>query len=168
MRGSVQTILALVLAGFIAYLANMQRRVDVEIDLTATPAEVWSVISATDAYGDWNPTLTRMDGAPQTNGPLSFDFVGADGSTESLSATWIEARPGRYAWESKVGIGRWYDRLYFMRVDVTPEGGTKIRLGAVASGISVLWREEGFASRTEPALTHMLQALAAHLGSEIR
>lgn len=168
MRGALQTVVAFALVGLLAALANWQRRVDVEINLAATPAEVWSVISDTNGYSAWNPVLARMDGEAQNKGPLTFIFIGADTQPETLTGTWIEARPGRLAWEVKPGVGRWFDRLFFIRVDAGNDGGSKVRIGVVASGVSVTWRADAFAAQTQPALAHMLEALAATLNTPIQ
>ncbi|MFD2261646.1 SRPBCC family protein [Lacibacterium aquatile] len=168
MRGTLQTLAAFLLVGLLASLANWQRRVDVEIDLAATPAQVWAVISETSDYRSWNPTLTWMEGPPVVRGPLDFVFIQEDGTDEPLNGTWIEARPGRLAWEVKPGLGRWFDRLFFIRVDLAADGGSKTRIGVVASGVSVLWKEDEFAAQTEPAIARMLKALATRLDTQIR
>jgi hypothetical protein len=168
MRGALQTVVAFALVGLLAALVNWQRRVDVEISLAATLAEVWSVISDTNAYQTWNPVLARMDGEAQNQGPLTFIFAGDGTPPETLTGTWIEARPGRLAWEVKPGIGRWYDRLYFIRVDAGNDSGSKVRIGVVASGVSVVWRADDFAAQTQPALAQMLEALAATLNTTIQ
>ena len=66
----------------------MTTEISHEIEIDASPAAVWSVLADTEAYGEWNPFVRRLDGELREGARLDarIEPPGGRGMTFASSA----------------------------------------------------------------------------------
>lgn len=58
-----------------------------EITINATPDEVWSVLTDTDKYKDWNPVMLLKEGSVQEGQKVVYQFTQAEGNQYDITTT---------------------------------------------------------------------------------
>lgn len=168
MRGAFQMVLAIGLLVAVSTGLNWSRRADVSAVIPHPPQAVWDVLAALPDYRIWNPTVPQASGAPALRQPATLLWIGEDGAAEDLQGTWLDVRPPRsLTLEVPSGWPRWFERMYYVRLIEVP-GGTRVESGVIVSGLSALWRADGFLKNTAPGLRRMLQGLDAYLANSAR
>jgi hypothetical protein len=52
----------------------LRREMKTQIDIDAPPARVWSVLTAFEAYGEWNPAIVAVSGDVDVGSRLTLRF----------------------------------------------------------------------------------------------
>ena len=83
----------------------MSKRFATQIDIDASPAQVWDVLSDMGAYPEWNPFIVagrRHGGGGQPGHPAD---AAHRGRAVTLRPTIVEAQPGRrLRWQGRLGV----------------------------------------------------------------
>lgn len=97
-----------------------------QIDVAATTAQVWDVLIAFPAYGDWNPFIPRIEGTPRVGEVLEVDLQPAGRQVATLRPVVTEAQPGAcLGWTGTVGVRGIFDGDH--RFELTPTAnGTRL------------------------------------------
>jgi len=112
--------------------------ISIEIDLSAPPERVWSVLTEFASYPEWNP-YQSIEGKAE---PLAIVRVSSRRLDGSAFPT---ARAGIWKFEPNVrlellsGIPLWFTSTRFFHLSTSP-GGTLHRHGARFSGIWAGWQ----------------------------
>ena len=83
-------------------MTTTELRHDIEID--ASPEAVWSVLSDTQSYGDWNPFVRSLSGDLQEGATIEAQIAPPGGRAMTFRPTVLRATPGREL--------RWLGRLF--------------------------------------------------------
>jgi hypothetical protein len=77
-----------------------------EIEIDATPEEVWSVLVDLRRYAEWNPFITQARGVIEEGAKLRVRMSPLGGRAVTLHPTVTEVRPGRSLewWGGHVGV----------------------------------------------------------------
>ncbi len=86
-QGSVtkKKVFVLVVGAIFAFLAilwvkgNTMREIKTEIEISAPPAKVWSVLTEIDKWKDWSPIINDASGKAALGAKLSITMCGKDG-----------------------------------------------------------------------------------------
>lgn len=103
----------------------MQRSNDLraEIEVDATPAEVWAILMDFDAFGAWNPFLTSIEGGSEIGDRLAvrLDPPGRRGITMHPRVT--DRVPGRtFAWLGVLGVPHLFDGAHRFELEPIDDG----------------------------------------------
>jgi hypothetical protein len=66
-----------------------------EIEIDASPEEVWAVLADTDAYAEWNPFVRRLVGELREGARLEVEIAPPGGRAMTFKPTVRAAAPGR-------------------------------------------------------------------------
>lgn len=100
-------------------------RADVEIE--ATPQEVWAVLTDQAAYPDWNPLLVSSTGPMEVGGVLTNVMRGADGTERTFTPTVLAAQPGHeLRWLGSLGPGNLFNGEHAFRIEQAGPGRVRL------------------------------------------
>jgi hypothetical protein len=135
------TIAILVALGLLAVLAVFAARktyeLRTEIHIEAPPEEVWAILTASDAFHEWNPFIHRLEGTLAPGETLALE-VGAEGTRRmSFRPEVLVARPGvELRWLGTLGVRHVFDGEHVFELRAT-ETGTQLLHWERFSGVVV-------------------------------
>lgn len=128
--------LAIAVVGAIVFAPRAEVVTQVEID--ATPGEVWSVLADPAGYGEWNPFLIAMKGEIAEGAKLTNTMKPAGGNEMTFSPTVLKVTPGReLRWLGRVLLPRIFDGEHYFLLEER-DGRTHLVHGESFHGIG-LW-----------------------------
>ena len=71
------------------------RLIDTRIEIDAPPLRVWDVLTDVARFREWNPFITRIEGAPEPGARLRVEIKPPGRSAMTFSPTVLAARPGK-------------------------------------------------------------------------
>ena len=95
---------------------TLRNEIRTEIEMEGTAQEVWDVLADFPRHPEWNPGMTKIEGAPVTGERLAVTFSMASGRTIVMKPRVLVAEPGREL--------RWMGRMF---VPGLFDGGTGSR-----------------------------------------
>ena len=141
------------------------RELSKTIEIDATPERVWAVLADFDAYGEWNPFIRRISGAPERGSRLEVRIEPPGGRAMTFKPTVREAEPGReLRWLGRLLLPGIFDGEHSFRIE--PVGVSRVRFvqaerftGALVPllGKGLERTERGFADMNE-ALKRRVEA----------
>ncbi len=115
------------------------KTIETSIDIDAPPARVWSILMDFDAYPDWNPFITRIEGEQREGGKLRADLTPAGGKTTTFKPTVQVFEDGReLTWLGRLLIPGIFDGRHTLRVQPRDDASTFIQREQFAGLISGL------------------------------
>lgn len=150
-------------AGAFAFAPRAEIVTEVEID--ATPAEVWSVLGNTAAYRDWNPFIVAMEGELAEGARLTNTMRPERGSEMTFRPVVLRAEPGReLRWLGRLLLPRIFDGEHYFVLEER-EGRTRVVHGERFHGV-LLWFID--AERFRADFQRMNAALKARVEAQAR
>ena len=133
------------------------------IDLDATPDRVWSILTATDDYPQWNPFIRRLDGplTPGSKLTLRIEPPGGKPMTFTPKVTHVEP-DRRLAWLGRLGIPGLFDGAHSFTLEPLDDSHTRLVQSKSFTGILV-WFSGGLLKKTEAGFHAMNDALKERL-----
>ena len=64
-----------------------------EITIDASPETVWEILTDTDNYSEWNPTMELLEGDVKEGGNVMYLFTQDEENTSEISASVVEVNP---------------------------------------------------------------------------
>jgi hypothetical protein len=140
-----------------------------EIEIDAPPAEVWAVLTDTEAYESWNPFVRRLSGELREGARLEARIEPPGGRAMTFKPTVLAAEPGReLRWLGRLLLPGLFDGEHTFRIEPLPEGRSRFVQSERFSGLlvrpfkSTLRKTElGFEQMNE-ALKQRVENRAAH------
>lgn len=97
-----------------------------EVEIDASPAEVWKVLTAFDEFPRWNPFIVRIEGTPAVGRRLKARLDPPGGRGISLRPVVTVVEPEReLAWLGRLGIPGVFDGAHRFQLEPLPEGRTR-------------------------------------------
>jgi hypothetical protein len=138
----------------------MSKQLATEIDIDASPAQVWEVLSDLNAYAEWNPFIVRADGEAETGSRLILRMRPAGGRTGTFRPTVLEASPGRrLRWLGRLGLPGVLDADHSFTIEGRPGGGARLRQQEEFRGVLAPFLARSLDAGTLPAFHAMNRAL---------
>ena len=158
--------LAIGLAAFLAtgYVAGQfaSRAIATDITIDAKPEAVWTVLSDTDAYADWNPFVRDLSGDLREGSRISATIAPPGGSAMTFHPIVLTANPDEeLRWRGKLGVRGVFDGEHFFKLSPLLGGGTKLEHGETFRGALVPVLFPMLADQTRAGFVQMNVALKA-------
>lgn len=113
------------------------RTIEQVIDIPASPATVWQVLTETDRYDEWNPFMTELSGEPAVGRRLRVTIRPGRRSM-TFRPTVLAIEEGRLIrWRGRPGVPGIFDGEHELRLEATPDGGTRFAQREVFTGLLV-------------------------------
>lgn len=141
--------------------------VNTSIDIDATPAEVWAVLTDLPAHDEWNPFMSHAEGQLREGSKFAFDArVGA--RRLKIKARFRKVDPEReLSWGgpgSRI-VGKIVRAHHWIRL--TPiEGGTRVDHGEEFRGVVSRILGDRIVREVRPTYERMNQALAERVAAK--
>lgn len=148
----------ILVAGALAFAPRAEIVTEVEID--ATPAQVWSLLGNPASYRDWNPFIVSMEGQLIEGATLVNTMRPEAGSEMTFRPTVLRAEPEReLRWLGRLFVPRLFDGEHYLILEER-NGGTRLVHGERFQGV-LLWFID--ASRFRADFERMNAALKARV-----
>ncbi|MGP6173333.1 SRPBCC family protein [Corynebacterium sp. A21] len=106
-----------------------------EIEINASPEQVWEVLTDFESYPVWNPHIITISGTPEVGEKLDVEIT-AGGSTMRFNPTVLTAEPGiELRWLGQVLVPGLFDGEHSFTLTETPAGGTRLVQSEKFTGI---------------------------------
>lgn len=129
-------VAAVLVAAAFAFAPRVEIVTEVEID--ATPGEVWSLLGNPDSYRDWNPFIVSMEGQLVEGATLVNTMRPQAGSEMTFRPVVLKAEPEReLRWLGRLFLPRIFDGEHYFVLEER-EGGTRLIHGERFHGV-LLW-----------------------------
>ena len=97
-----------------------------EVEIDASPAEVWAVLADTGSYGDWNPFVRRLGGELRRGAELEAEIAPPDGRAMKFKPTVVVAEPEReLRWLGRFLVRGLLDGEHAFRLEPLAGGRTR-------------------------------------------
>ena len=140
------------------------KHIDTQIDIDATPEQVWAVLTDFARYGEWNPFVRRIAGDAAVGGKLEVVLSQEPGKENTFKPTVTDAEPGRrFSWLGRLGVPGIFDGHHQFELTALPSGGTRLRHHESFEGVLVCFLGRMLETKTRPGFEKMNQALKARV-----
>ncbi|MGK5110838.1 MULTISPECIES: SRPBCC family protein [unclassified Geodermatophilus] len=137
----------------------MAKRLIADVDIAATPDQVWRVLTDLAAYPAWNPFIVRAEGVVEPGRRLTLTMQPVGGRAATLHPRLIEVDVGRQLrWRGTVGIPGLMDAEHTFTLE--PRGSdTRLIQLEEFRGVLVPFLAASLDRTTLPAFEAMNEAL---------
>lgn len=149
------------------------RTINTTIEIHATPAEVWAVLTDFPSHKDWNPFFARIEGQPVEGDQLKIvartqNKDGTTGEGMSFSPTVLEVVANKMLrWQGKLFVRGIFDGEHFFELIDLGDGRTKLNHGENFGGILIPLMGKVL-KETEEGFTKFNRALADEVAARQR
>ncbi|MBM7807508.1 hypothetical protein JOD57_003345 [Geodermatophilus bullaregiensis] len=149
----------------------MAKRLSADVDIDATPEQVWEVLTDLAAYPAWNPFILRAEGVVELGRRLTVTMQPVGGRATTLRPRLVEVDvPRQLRWRGTSGMPGLMDAEHVFTLE--PRGsGTRLVQQEDFRGVLVPFLAAWLDRSTLPAFVAMNEALksrAEHAAPNIR
>jgi hypothetical protein len=145
----------------------VKRQLSHTIEIAASPAEVWAVVSDTTSFPTWNPFIRKLEGELRTGARLSVTIEPPGRRSTNFRPTVLAAEPAReLRWRGRVLIPGIFDGEHRFLLEPIASGGTRFTQSERFSGILVRLFS-GNLDSTELGFKQMNEAVKARAESAV-
>lgn len=140
------------------------RRIETQIDILATPSQVWHVISDLQNYGAWNPFIRQAAGEPVQNQMLDIVMYLAEKGRQKYRVRLTVVRlQEEFRWLGAFKFPGLIDGNHAFRLEPQGSGVTRLRHFEEFTGLLVPFVWKGYLLRyLQPAFIALNENLKAH------
>lgn len=137
--GIVAVALAVVTGGLYGWTRSHPHKLRAEIEVNASAAQVWQVLTDFQAYPEWNPFIISAVGEPKKGAKLVNELAGEDGRKGmTFKPTVLVADPGHeLRWIGRFGVPGVADGEHYFLIQETGPGRVKLTQGENFTGVLV-------------------------------
>ncbi len=107
------------------------------VDIPASPATVWQVLTETDQYPEWNPFMTELSGRLAVGQRLTVTIRPGRRSM-TFRPTVLAIEEGTLVrWRGRPRVPGVFDGEHELRLEATPDGGTRFVQREAFTGLLV-------------------------------
>jgi hypothetical protein len=138
----------------------MSKILTTQIDVDASPARVWALLTDFSAYPEWNPFIVRAEGRIEVGSRLSLRMQPVGARAVSLRPTVVEAAEGsRLRWRGRLWMRGIFDAEHDFRVEALDGGRSRLTQNERFTGLLVAVMARSLDRHTLPAFEAMNAAL---------
>ena len=131
-----------------------------EIDIDASPARVWTVLTDFGAYPDWNPFFTSVTGRAEVGQQLVATVRPNGGAGITFKPTVLKVdKDKEFRWRGKLLVPGLFDGEHYFTMEPKAAGGTRFVHGEHFSGLLVGLAKSTLDKGTKNAFIAMNKAL---------
>ena len=135
------------------------KRLHTDIDIEASPDQVWSVLVDLARYSDWNPFIVEAEGAVEVGARLRLRMSPPGGRPVTLEPKATVVVPGRlFEWLGRVAVPGLFSGRHRFELHRT-ETGTRVEHSEVFTGVLVPFLARSLDAHTLPGLVALNDAL---------
>jgi hypothetical protein len=135
------------------------KRLVTEVNIKASPAQVWDVLANFDGYSTWNPFIVRAQGDAAVGASVRLRMSPPGGRAVTLTPHVTQAVPGEVLeWLGRLAVPHLFDGRHRFELHPTASG-TRLVHGEVFTGILVPFLARSLDAHTLPGLIAMNDAL---------
>ncbi|GAA3544088.1 SRPBCC domain-containing protein [Kribbella ginsengisoli] len=150
------------LAGYCIYAIAHTTVLHTEIEIDATPDEVWKVLADRAAYPDWNPFIISSTGDLKTGAKITNILKDTNGDETTFTPELLAVDPGKeLRWIGKIPPGGIFDGEHSFRIEALPDGRSRLIQEEKFNGIAVPFTVGMLNKTIKPQFEAMNRALAA-------
>jgi len=139
-------------------------RIDTEIEISASPEQVWSVLVDFARYGEWNPFIRSVAGALEEGARLTARIEPPNGRGMTFRPSVTALNPGReLRWLGHLGMPGVFDGEHQFVLEPLAGGHTKLRHAESFRGVLVPMFTKSLDTNTRAGFEAMNQALKARV-----
>jgi hypothetical protein len=113
------------------------RTIEDVVDIPASPATVWQVLTETDRYDKWNPFMTELSGRLAVGQQVTVTIRPGERSM-TFRPTVLAVEEGTLIrWRGRLMLPGVFDGEHELRLEPAPDGGTRFTQREVFSGLLV-------------------------------
>ena len=113
------------------------RTIEHGVDIPASRATVWQVMTETDRYGEWNPFMTELSGRLAVGERLTVT-IRPGGRSMTFRPTVLAVEEGTLVrWRGRLLVPGIFDGERELRLQTGPDGGTRFVQREVFRGVLV-------------------------------
>ncbi|GAB3820888.1 SRPBCC domain-containing protein [Kribbella italica] len=132
-----------------------------ELEIDATPDQVWTVLTDREHYPDWNPFIISSTGELKAGTTITNVLRDTNGKDTEFTPELLAVEPGReLRWIGKIGFGGVFDGEHAFRIEPLPNGRSKLVQEEVFRGVAVPFTAGMLRDTIEPQFHAMNQAIA--------
>jgi hypothetical protein len=136
-------------------------RLHSEIEIDASPEEVWETLTAFEAYPAWNPFIASVEGPSTVGAKLKVRLEPPGGRGITMHPKVTESEPGRtLAWLGRLGVPGVFDGAHHFALEPLDEGRTRFVQKERFSGVLVPLFRRSLRTHTLAGFEAMNHALA--------
>lgn len=123
----------------------MRKEVRTEIEINASPARVWAILTDFARFPDWNPFVTRVEGVPRAGANLRIEVRLPGSRPLKFKPLVIKAEAEReLSWAGTMPLGAFRGE-HFYRIEKISESKVRFIHGEHFSGwmVGIIWRLQG-------------------------
>jgi hypothetical protein len=137
-----------------------------EIEIQATPEEVWRVLTDLPAHAEWNPFIQSISGPLREGATLRVTVRPPGGKAMTFRPTVRAVEPGReLRWLGRLLVPGLFDGEHYFRLSPIGSTGTRVVHGERFSGVLVYLLRASLDSGTRAGFEAMNRALKARAES---
>lgn len=140
----------------------MHHELHTEIDVDATPKEVWQVLTDLDRYAEWNPFIVSTSGKVVVGEKLINELRSPGGRVMTFKPTVTVVEPASvFEWLGHLGLRGIFDGRHRFELHLLPGGGTRLVHSEQLKGVLVRVLRKSLDTDTKHSFEEMNSALKA-------
>jgi hypothetical protein len=153
--------LLVLLIGYSVFAIARPTVLHTELEIDATPDQVWKALTDRSTYPDWNPFIVSSTGDLTVGGKITNVLRDTNGKETAFTPTLLAVEPGReLRWIGKIGFGGIFDGEHAFRIEPLPNGRSKLIQEETFRGVAVPFTAGMLRDTIEPQFRAMNQAIA--------
>ncbi|MDD5037077.1 MAG: SRPBCC domain-containing protein [Methylococcaceae bacterium] len=135
-----------------------------EIDISATPQRVWSVLADFPSYSQWNPFIPAIEGEPIIGSRLKVIIQPPGGKSMTFRPTVLVANPNQeLRWLGRLFLPGIFDGEHYFKILELGQDRIRFIQGERFSGILVPLAKSALEGGTQDGFVAMNQALKSRV-----
>ena len=151
----------LLLVGYTTYTIVRPTVLRTEVEISASPDQVWTVLTDRAHYPAWNPFIVSSTGELAVGATITNVLRDTKGAETTFTPKLLAVQPGReLRWIGRIGFGGVFDGEHSFRIEALPDGRSKLIQEEVFRGAAVPFTAGMLRDTIEPQFRAMNQAIA--------
>lgn len=141
----------LLLLGYSAYSIVRPTVLHTQVEVDASPDQVWKVLADRDAYPSWNPFIVSSTGELKVGGTITNVLRDTTGKETTFTPELLAVDPGKeLRWIGKIGFGGIFDGEHAFRIEPL-DGGRSRLVQEKFRGVAVPFMAAGWKTPSSPS-----------------